>query len=32
MTQYSNIHKPNTKWKHDLYVRLCNTAIVKQQV
>jgi hypothetical protein len=29
-TQYSDIHKYNTKGKQDLYVQLCNTARCKK--
>jgi hypothetical protein len=30
MTQYSDIHKYNTKEKQNLYVELCNTAHCKK--
>jgi hypothetical protein len=32
MTQYSDIHKNNTKGKQDLYVQLCNTTHCKKRV
>jgi hypothetical protein len=31
-TQYSDIHKYNTKGKQDLYVQLCNTAHFQKSV